>query len=89
MYVYMFSGCQTDTILSGDNEDLQARYAQLEARYAQLEAHYAQLEAKMVKLEKDRGCMRKQLLVYEHLKVGKDNLTRFYTGFLTYHSFKS
>ena len=56
--------------------------------YKDLQAHCAQLEAKVVKLEEDNGCMRKQILS-EDLLVGKDNLTRFYTGFPTYHSFKS
>lgn len=52
--------------------------------YKDLQAHCAQLEAKVVKLEEDNGCMRKQILS-EDLLVGKDNLTRFYTGFPTYH----
>ena len=70
----MCPGCQTDPMPSGSYEDLQTRCAQL--------------EAKVVRLEEDNGCMRKQILS-EDLLVGKDNLTRFYTGFPTYPSFKS
>ena len=42
----------------------------------------------MSNLEEDDGRMRNQILSEDPL-VGKANLTRFYTGFSTYHSFKS
>ena len=53
-----------------------------------MQARCVQLEAKVAKLEEENGQMRKQILT-EDLLVGKDNLTRFYTGFPSYHSFKS
>ena len=47
-----------------------------------------QLEAKVAKLEEEKDHMWKQVLT-EDLLIGEDNLTRFYTGFPSYHSFKS
>ena len=72
--MYTCRGCQEDPIPSGS--------------YEYLQACCAQLEAKVVKLEEHNSCMQKRVLS-EDLLVGKDNLTRFYTGFPTYHSFKS